>query len=372
MRITASENKWKEFLNFHSRLYKYSFESAALMYAQRPDATLVADMGTWNRKVGRWVNTGAKSIKVFDNENSLDNAYPKTKYVFDIRDTNGNPETIPRVWSMDERMAQMVAGKLDSYYLGEDVPLDVVIGIMAETKAVTKYDEIMHGFSNNLKDTGLNNLPYKGVEDCFRQCLVNSVIYLVGRRCGIKPEALNEYDINVISHFKSKPIVARLGSGITRISQEILKEIEASVKQILNEKRSERNDKSRSETELHRERRNNVSQDTELQQQGGGHNSAGQIRSDSPVLHKGELPPPVHISSDGRGTSADDAPGERGGPQSSECDNGTDAKEQSNTGPGQHLPELSAQDAAFTNSGGNNTFGDSVQREVKNIDDTES
>jgi len=52
-RITGSEIEWREFLNFHSRLYKYSFESAALIYAQRPDATFVADMETWNKKVSR-------------------------------------------------------------------------------------------------------------------------------------------------------------------------------------------------------------------------------------------------------------------------------------------------------------------------------
>jgi adenine-specific DNA methylase len=37
-RITESESEWKDFLLVHSRLYKYSFESAVLIYAQRPDA----------------------------------------------------------------------------------------------------------------------------------------------------------------------------------------------------------------------------------------------------------------------------------------------------------------------------------------------
>jgi hypothetical protein len=168
-RITDSECEWKKFLNFHSRLYKYSFESTALIFAQRPGATFVADMETWNKKVGRWVNTGAKSIRVFDaDENANGNRfYPKTKYLFDISDTNGNEDSIPKVWKLNKTMAQQVADKLDSYYLGENVSLDIVIGIMAETKAVTEYQDLMQGFEEDLAGTNLERLPYAGVEDCF-------------------------------------------------------------------------------------------------------------------------------------------------------------------------------------------------------------
>lgn len=285
-RITDSEGEWKKFLNFHSRLYKYSFESAALIYAQRPNATLVADMNTWNKKVGRWVNTGAKSIRVFDSDESAvgNNFYPKTKYLFDISDTNGNPENVPKVWNLNAVSAQLVADRLDSYYLGEDVPLESVIGIMAETKAIAEYEELMRGFEEDLNGTNLEKMPYAGVEDCFRQCFVNSVIYLVAKRCGIESETLNNYDLSVIQHFRSKQVVARLGSSITRISQEILKEVETSLKQISNEKRSVKKDESSNGIELYRERRDNVSRDSELQQQGSRREALGQIRTDGTIL----------------------------------------------------------------------------------------
>lgn len=81
-KITSSESEWKSFLSFHARIYKYSFESAALIYAQRPDATLVADMETWNKKVGRWIKAGAKSIRVFDSDENdgTGNSLPRTRY----------------------------------------------------------------------------------------------------------------------------------------------------------------------------------------------------------------------------------------------------------------------------------------------------
>lgn len=92
--ITKDKQSWQEFLAFHSKIYKHSFTNAVLIYAQRPEATLVADMNIWNRRIGRWINRGAKSIAVFDDRsNSL-----KLTYLFDIKDTNGEPHTTPRVW----------------------------------------------------------------------------------------------------------------------------------------------------------------------------------------------------------------------------------------------------------------------------------
>ncbi|MCX7924038.1 MAG: helicase, partial [Clostridia bacterium] len=374
-RITSSETEWKEFLDFHSRLYKYSFESAALIYAQRPDATLVADMETWNKKVGRWVNTGAKSIRVFDSGEgeSYSSPYPKTRYLFDIKDTNGNPETVPKLWNLNATTSQMVADRLNTYYLGEGVPLAIVIGIMAETKAITAYDELMNKFEEDLKGTSLQDLPYAGVEDCFRQALVNSIIYLVGKRCGIEADTFNEFDLSVIRHFKSKQLVARLGSGITRISQEILREIEGSIKQIIYEQRSVKKDESSSGIELYRERRDHVSRDSELQQQGSRRDTTGQIRADGTILPEGEPSSPVLISSDGGRADADHAHGERGSTQSSEHHHGANAEERPDTGPKQHLPELPAQDAVDGNSGGNNAKGDRVQTKIENLTDpTES
>ncbi len=318
-RITSSEAEWKKFLSFHSRLYKYSFESAALIYAQRPDATLVADMETWNRKVGRWVNTGAKSIRVFDSGdgNSHSSFYPKPRYLFDIKDTNGNPETVPKVWKLNDATAQMVADRLNTYYLGEGVPLSIVIGIMAETKAIIGYDELMHGFEEDLKGTSLRELPCAGVEDCFRQALVNSTIYLVGKRCGIEEDTLNEFDLSVIQYFKSKQLLARLGSDVTKISQEILREIESSIKQILNEQRSVKKDESSIGIELQRERRDIISRDSELQQQRSRRNASGQVRADGDVLPERESSSQVHVPTDGGGTDGNHAQGERGSTQSS-------------------------------------------------------
>jgi glucuronate isomerase len=50
--IVKDRKGWMDFLSFHARIYKHTFDDAVLIYAQRPDATFVADMKTWNQKVG--------------------------------------------------------------------------------------------------------------------------------------------------------------------------------------------------------------------------------------------------------------------------------------------------------------------------------
>ena len=64
--VTSNEKEWKEYLEFASRLYKYKFDNSILIYAQKPNATAVADMRFWNRRMGRYVNKGTRSIAVFD------------------------------------------------------------------------------------------------------------------------------------------------------------------------------------------------------------------------------------------------------------------------------------------------------------------
>lgn len=370
-RITGSEAEWKEFLAFHSRLYKYSFESTALIYAQRPDATLVADMETWNKKVGRWVNTGARSIKVFDSAEAenRDSPYPKTRYLFDVKDTNGGPETMPKVWSLNADTAQQVAGKFAENMTEKDIPLSAAVETMAEEITTSVFQELMDGFGEDIKDTNLREHPYTGVEECFKQALVNSIVYLVGKRSGIDPDTLNEIDLSMIQHFSDKQLVARLGSGISRISQEILREIESSLKQIINDQKGVNKDESSSGIELHREGRDNVSRDPELQQPGSGRVATGQIRANGTNLPEGESSSPVFVSSDGRGIDADDAQGGRGGPQLPGHNNGANAEERSDTGPEQCIPELPAQDATDGDSGGDNPKRDRIQNKIDNITD---
>lgn len=82
--VTTSADKWKSILRLAGNLYRYEFDNILLIYAQRPQATLVADYDTW-KKVDRYVMRGSKGIAIFPSRALGSNL----RYVFDIKDTGG-------------------------------------------------------------------------------------------------------------------------------------------------------------------------------------------------------------------------------------------------------------------------------------------
>ena len=75
--VTKNAQAWGAFLQSACRNYKCRFDEQLLIYAQRPDATAVAGIDTWNRFFKRWVNKDSKGIAVFDPKGNA------LKYYFD-------------------------------------------------------------------------------------------------------------------------------------------------------------------------------------------------------------------------------------------------------------------------------------------------
>ena len=92
--VTTSEDKWKSILKLAGNLYRYEFDNILLIYAQRPQATLVADYDTW-KKVDRYVMRGSKGIAIFPSR-ALN---PHLRYVFDIKDTGGRKRNL--TWDLN-------------------------------------------------------------------------------------------------------------------------------------------------------------------------------------------------------------------------------------------------------------------------------
>ena len=88
-----TSDKFKEYLNTMSKFHSYSVKNILWLQMQKPDASRVAGMKTWN-KLGRKVNKGEKSLRVLapqkhKKEIEMDKLDIKTgkQYV----DKNGNP-----------------------------------------------------------------------------------------------------------------------------------------------------------------------------------------------------------------------------------------------------------------------------------------
>lgn len=78
-RIIRDEASWSSFLSFSATHYRMGFENASLIYAQRPDATMVETYSGWREK-GRYVRKGSKGIAIIDS----DHYRPYVDHVFDI------------------------------------------------------------------------------------------------------------------------------------------------------------------------------------------------------------------------------------------------------------------------------------------------
>lgn len=104
-KIIQDEAAWSRFLNFSAIHYKMGFENASLLYAQRPDATMVETYAGWREK-GRYVRRGSKGIAIIDSEHYR----PYVDHVFDISDTNGRGR--PEIWRLDKENEREVLNLL--------------------------------------------------------------------------------------------------------------------------------------------------------------------------------------------------------------------------------------------------------------------
>lgn len=64
VRAVFESDRYKAYLDFMGKFYDYSANNCALIYMQKPDATLVAGYNTWLNKLKRQVRKGEKAIKI--------------------------------------------------------------------------------------------------------------------------------------------------------------------------------------------------------------------------------------------------------------------------------------------------------------------
>jgi len=96
-----TSGKFHEFLKFQTRFHRYSFSNTMLIFMQKPEATRVAGIKTWN-SMGRKVKKGEKGIRILaplarkvENEDTGDEKWVLKGFravtVFDISQTEGEP-----------------------------------------------------------------------------------------------------------------------------------------------------------------------------------------------------------------------------------------------------------------------------------------
>ena len=230
--VTRNPQAWQNFLSSACRNYKCRFDEQLLIFAQRPDATAVAKMETWNKQFKRWVNKDSKGIAVFDTKGRRNTL----KYYFDVSDTHEGyygSRPIP-IWQMDERYEQAVIERLSDRF-GE-VESGRLADVLMETARNAVEDNLqdytaqLMGF---VKDSFLEELDDYNIEVIYRRLAVNSVAYMLMSRCGIDTaEYFEREDFADITNFNTPQTLNAIGIATSDIAEMALREISLSIRNV--------------------------------------------------------------------------------------------------------------------------------------------
>lgn len=224
--ISSDKNKWKEFLEFSSKFYKYSFTENLLMFGQDKDITMCATLEEWN-SIGRWIKPHSTSLKILrdtDNDMLLD-------YVFDVKDTYARRD-IPNAYT-DQKL------QIFKWKATEQEAIQILKDYL-HYEDVEKLENIVEQYIAKELDNSELLLNLSDEEEMqvlkpeFLEILAKSTTYQVASRCGIKISDTNELFTDYEA--MANPIAINiLGNCVSHCSSELLKIIEYKIKQIKKE-----------------------------------------------------------------------------------------------------------------------------------------
>ena len=251
--LTGSWQEWAGFLTTAARLYKYPFHEQLMIYAQRPDATACAEYDLWNNRMGRYVRRGSKGIALVDDSGDR----PRLRYVFDISDTGTREHSrTPWLWTMNEEHTAPVMAMLEGNYGvgGEELPqqlADVAAGL-AEEYWTDHRQDILYIVDGSF----LEEYDEYNIEVQFKSAAAVSITYALMSRCGLEPEQyFSHEDFMAIFDFNTPATVGALGTAVSQINQQVLRQIGVTIQNYERAKSAERSATHGEQPDLHEERR---------------------------------------------------------------------------------------------------------------------
>ena len=232
MAVAKNPQAWQGFLSSACHNYKCRFDEQLLIYAQRPDATAVAEIGTWNRLFKRWVNKDSRGIAVFDPKGRRNTL----KYYFDVSDTHEGyygSRPVP-IWQMDKRYEQPVMERLADRFGGtEGGSFATFLMQTAENAVEDNLPDYLSQLKGCTKDSFLEELDDYNIEVIYRRLAANSVAYMLLSRCGLDADGYFEHeDFAEIINFNTPQTLNAIGIATSDISEMALREISAAVRNV--------------------------------------------------------------------------------------------------------------------------------------------
>lgn len=292
--VTSSYKSWTGFLRAACYNYKCPFDEQILIYAQRPDATAVLEMERWNRKFGRWVNRGAKSIAVFG-----DDGQHLLKLYFDVSDTHESRFSRPLpIWTMQPAFEPAVIETLEATFgnLAEKENLAEAVRSASHNAVADNITDYLHDLLDCREDSLLEELDDLNLEVFYRDALEVSVSYMLLTRLGLRADDYFSPDeFGHIYEFNTPTTINALGIATSDIAEMGLREISRTVMQAQREQLFAKDSKNRYDSNTER----NI--DAERSDEHGNHLSRAERLSDSePAASAGAGSPSGQV----RGTAA--------------------------------------------------------------------
>ena len=344
VQLTGSWQEWAGFLTTAARLYKYPFHEQLMIYAQRPDATACAEYDLWNDRMGRYVRRGSKGIALVDDSGDR----PRLRYVFDISDTGTREQSrTPWLWQLEERHIGPLSAMLERNYDVSSNDLAQQLADVAAKLAEEYWDEHRQDILYIVDGSFLEEYDEYNIEVQFKSAATVSITYALMSRCGLEPEQyFGHEDFMPIFDFNTPAAIGALGTAVSQVNQQVLRQIGVTIQNYEREQLAERSVTHGEQPDLHEERR---LPDSRPEPDRAAAEAPGQVRQDAQSVPEGASAHPVQPAADEREavpapsgdrrdreqpSGADDAPVGRGGGR----DGGTESpRPDAVGGPDEHL-----------------------------------
>ena len=292
VQLTSSFGAWTAFLQTAARLYKYPYLDQLMIYAQRPDATACAVYDLWNGRMGRYVKRGARGIALMDDSGDR----PALRYVFDVSDTGTRRESrAPWLWTLEEPHLPAVAAALEQSY---EIPGNGGLVEQLEIIAATLSAQYWSDYREDVLDIVDGSLLAAYDDDTigvqFRTAATISVAYTLLSRCGLAPEkVLHHEDFMPIFDFNTPATIGALGTAVSQLSEQVLRQIERTIKHYEREQIAERSNHH----DLHTER---GLPDSRPAPERAAVEAPGQVRTDAESVPQDPSPDSLQPAADER------------------------------------------------------------------------
>ena len=287
--LTGSWQEWAAFLTTASRLYKYPFHEQLMIYAQRPDATACAEYDLWNDKMGRYVRRGSKGIALVDDSGDR----PRLRYVFDISDTGTREHSrTPWLWQLEEQHMIPVEAMLErTYGIGGDDFAQQLTDV-ARKLADEYWAEHQQDFFYIIDGSFLEEYDEFNIGVQFKAAATVSITYALMSRCGLEPERYFDHE-----DFNTPATIGALGTAVSQINQQVLRQIGVTVRNAEREAMQERSQWDEQHLNLHQER---GLSDSRPEAERTAIEAPGQVRQDAESVSEGTPPDSLQPAADER------------------------------------------------------------------------